>query len=120
MKRSIVASCVVACAAACAGGIYPIKTEDLEYHVVPTLEASTTIGDLDSLRNGPVRILWLREAGKPSFALDIHPRAYGLEPIDSTASYVFKVRVEHVMQGSQPAESKEIRSITKNGKKIYP
>jgi hypothetical protein len=120
MKRSVMVLMMVAVAAGCAGSIYPIKTDDIEYHVVPQLEATEVFKESDSARYGPIRILRLQEAGKPDFALDIHPRAYGLEPVDSTANYVFKVRVRHVMQGSRPAEAYEIRSIARNGQKIYP
>lgn len=120
MKRLTMALWLASVATGCAGGIVPIKTENLEYHVLPKLEATEVFKESDSARYGPIRILRLHEAGKRDFVLDIHPRDYGLEPVDSTASYVFNVRVKYVMQGSRPAESYEIRSISRNGKKIYP
>jgi hypothetical protein len=100
----------------------PYKVENLEYHALPEFRVSTTLSDhpMVTAREGPLRVLWLREQGKPDFWFEMHPRAYGLETVDSTAAYVFKVRIEEVMQGSRPAVSHEIRSIYKNGKKIYP
>ena len=120
MRRSYSLLAVLAIASSC--GPVPYKTEDLEYHVLPEFRESVALQDspMITAREGPLRVLWLREAGKPDFWFEMHPRAYGLETVDSTAAYVFKVRIEEVMQGSSPAVSHEIRSIYKNGKKIYP
>jgi len=120
MKRSHSLLVVLAIASSCLPS--PYKVENLEYHVVPEFRESVTLHDspMITAREGPLRVLWLREAGKPDFVFEMHPRAYGLETVDSTAAYVFKVRIEEVMQGSRPAVSHEIRSIYKNGKKIYP
>jgi hypothetical protein len=120
MRRSYYLLLVLAILSSCLPS--PYKVQNLEYHALPEFRVSTTLFD-DSLvtaSEGPLRVLWLREPGKPDFAFEMHPRAYGLETVDSTATYVFNVRIEEVMQGSRPAESHEIRSIYKNGKKIYP
>ena len=120
MTRSCFLLLVLAMASSCLPA--PYKVENLEYHVLPEFRESVALQDspMVTASEGPLRVLWLREPGKPDFAFEMHPRAYGLETVDSTAAYVFKVRIEEVMQGSRPAESHEIRSIYKNGKKIYP
>ena len=120
MRRSYSLLLVLAITSSC--GPVPYQAENLEYHVLPEFRESLTLHDspMITTREGPLRVLWLRETGKPDFWFEMHPRAYGLETVDSTAEYVFNVRVEEVMQGSSPAVSHEIRSIYKNGKKIYP
>ena len=120
MRRSYSLLLVLAIASSCLPS--PYKVENLEYHVLPEFRVSTTSFDhpMVTAREGPLRVLWLREQGKPDFWFEMHPRAYGLETVDSTANYVFKVRIEEVMQGSRPAVAHEISSVYKNGKKIYP
>ena len=119
--RQFVAPALVLAVVGCSG-LTPYKVDDVEYHVLPDVRDSPnfTADSLSVARDGPYRVLHLREPGKPNFALPMFVRGYGLEHVDSAAQYVFKVRVEHVMQGGSPYESYEIRSIYKNGKKIYP
>ena len=120
MRRLYSLLAVLVIASSC--GPVPYKVENLEYHVLPEFRESVNLQDspMITAREGPLRVLWLHESGKPNFWFEMHPRAYGLETVDSTADYVFKVRIEEVMQGSRPAVSHEIRSIYKNGRKIYP
>jgi hypothetical protein len=122
MRRSVAAALALVVTAVCACGLRPYKVENREYHGVPTLTVDSHFlaDSLSVARDGPYLMLRLHEAGKPDFALPIFVRAYGLEHIDSTADYVFKIRIESVMQGSRPAETREIRGISKNGKQIYP
>lgn len=103
-------------------GLRPYKVENREYHGLPslTVDSHFLADSLSVARDGPYLMLRLHELGKPDFALPIFVRAYGLEHVDSTADYVFNIRIESVMQGARPAETREIKSIYKNGKKIYP
>ena len=121
MKRLIAFLSAFVMVAGCSG-LTPFKVDDLEYHVLPDVRADPTTTASESLvaTEGPYLVLHLREPGKPHFAKDMFVRHDGLEHVDSTAQYVFKVRIEHVMQGGSEWESYEIRSIYKNGKKIYP
>ena len=122
MKLGGVGTFALAMTAVCACGLRPYKVENLEYHGLPSLlpDSHFLADSLSVARDGPYLMLRLHEAGKPDFALPIFVRAYGLEHIDSTADYAFNIRIESVMQGSRHAETREIRSIFRNGKKIYP
>lgn len=110
-------------ALACNLGVRTNRVEYREYHGVPELVADPRFSASDQVvaQDGPLLVLHLREAGKPDFALDIFPRQYHLDPVDSTASYVFKVKIEYVtLGGGSEAVTMEIQQITKNGKRIYP
>jgi hypothetical protein len=122
MSQLRVTVLALAMGAVCFCGLRPYKVENREYHGLPSLtEDSHFLADSFSVaRDGPYLMLRLHELGKPDFALPIFVRAYGLEHIDSTADYVFNIRIESVMQGARPAETREIKSIFKDGKRIYP